>query len=463
MKVGIEPLRLLIVEEQQAEVMLLQSILAETGVAISFKFAKNEKEFIKHVTRHKPDAIISGTTFTTFDFKEELVYLNEQQLLIPFILISSVVSDEVAQEYYKMGVDDFLTKFNLLQLPDKLHKAIEKKRLIKEHSLSEEVAKINKDRIESIFDNSPDCTFELGMKGELIRINSVARQTLQVRPDNQLRKAKISDFVLSKDNKTLKECLQAAWRGHQKELSFRVESHKGNIRWLAAKAIPLFDEEKLVSSVLLICNDLTEQKETEKKLKKTESSFLSMLASVQDSIWSVDQDLILEYFNEGLESLHKEYFGVKIKSGMSFDDFLPIEKDARQHAEWKQRYERALAGETVNAEDVFGKEEASRFFYSTLRPIFENGHIAGVSVIRKDITELTQALKEVRDSEVQFRTLSENSPVGIFRADVNGKWTYVNKKWCDLSGLTSHGALENGWKQAIHPDDRESVFLESQP
>ncbi|MBK6643624.1 MAG: PAS domain-containing protein [Bacteroidetes bacterium] len=135
----------------------------------------------------------------------------------------------------------------------------------------------------------------------------------------------------------MKECLQAVWRGHQKEVSFRVESHKGNIRWLEAKAIPLFDEEKIVSSILLICNDLTDKIETEEKLKKSESNLSSILESVHDSIWSVDNNLILEYFNDGFAKLHKEQFGIKVKAGMSLEELMPESKFSNQQLKWKEK------------------------------------------------------------------------------------------------------------------------------
>ncbi|MBP6335123.1 MAG: PAS domain S-box protein [Bacteroidia bacterium] len=453
-------LKLLIVEEQQSQLMLLQSIIADSRISARIKHAKNEKEFIKHVTRFMPDAIISGDSFTSYSFQEQLEYIKEQQLQIPFILITGIITEEVAKQYYQIGVDDYLTKFNLLQLPASLYKAIEKSQLKKEHTQSEGLAKVNKDKVESIFDNNTDSTFELGMHGELIRINSAARQTLQVRPDNQLKKAKISDFVFSKDSKSLRQCLQAAWRGHQKDLSFRVESCKGNIRWLSAKAIPLFDEEKSVSSVLLICNDMTDKVETEEKLKNTQLNFSSILQSVHDSIWTVDSNLALEYFNEAFELLHASFYGVKAKQGMPLHQLFPENKFSEQYLKWKHRYERALDGETINFEETLIHGVFSRCFYSTIHPILFDGEIKGVSVVRKEITDLKRAQKEVRDSEEKFRTLAENSPVGIFRTDSEGRCQYINEKWSQLAGFSANEALGNGWVNAIHPDDRELVLKE---
>jgi PAS domain S-box-containing protein len=57
-------------------------------------------------------------------------------------------------------------------------------------------------------------------------------------------------------------------------------------------------------------------------------------------------------------------------------------------------------------------------------------------------------------SEKRYQTLTEVSPVGIFRTDALGYTTYVNKTWSEISGLSQDEAMGNGWLQAVHPNDR---------
>src|SRR5690606_14750840 len=64
---------------------------------------------------------------------------------------------------------------------------------------------------------------------------------------------------------------------------------------------------------------------------------------------------------------------------------------------------------------------------------------------------------ELRASEERFRVLADVAPVGIFRTDPTGSTTFVNRRLCELSGLSYEEALGNGWMQALHPDDRERV------
>ena len=68
------------------------------------------------------------------------------------------------------------------------------------------------------------------------------------------------------------------------------------------------------------------------------------------------------------------------------------------------------------------------------------------------------AMSRIRQSEKRYQALSENSPVGIFQARPDGYTTYVNPKWCELSGISVEDALGNGWLRAVHPEDRDKIL-----
>lgn len=77
-----------------------------------------------------------------------------------------------------------------------------------------------------------------------------------------------------------------------------------------------------------------------------------------------------------------------------------------------------------------------------------------------DITEATLNEQKLKASEELFQSLAIFAPIGIYKTDLMGKCTYVNKIWMDITGLTEQEAYGNGWSQAIHPEDVERVFTE---
>jgi len=56
-----------------------------------------------------------------------------------------------------------------------------------------------------------------------------------------------------------------------------------------------------------------------------------------------------------------------------------------------------------------------------------------------------------------YKALADISPVGIFFTDVEGNCLHVNRRWCEISGLSPAQAEGNGWLLAIHEEDRENI------
>lgn len=78
---------------------------------------------------------------------------------------------------------------------------------------------------------------------------------------------------------------------------------------------------------------------------------------------------------------------------------------------------------------------------------------------RTDIQERKVYEEALRSSQQRYMKLLESVPVGVFETDAKGNDLYVNDRWCEISGLTSEQARVQSWKTAVHPDDRERVFV----
>jgi PAS domain S-box-containing protein len=84
----------------------------------------------------------------------------------------------------------------------------------------------------------------------------------------------------------------------------------------------------------------------------------------------------------------------------------------------------------------------------------ENGYVYRVHAISRNITALKNTEQLLETSEKKFRILSEHAPVGIFQTNAVGKINYVNKEWCEITGLSQEEALGENWTHAIHEADR---------
>lgn len=60
-------------------------------------------------------------------------------------------------------------------------------------------------------------------------------------------------------------------------------------------------------------------------------------------------------------------------------------------------------------------------------------------------------------SDAQFRRMTDAMPHIVWMMQADGSYTYFNQKWLTYTGLSPADSLQNGWVQAIHPDDRAHI------
>ncbi|HUH66926.1 MAG TPA: PAS domain S-box protein [Syntrophales bacterium] len=80
--------------------------------------------------------------------------------------------------------------------------------------------------------------------------------------------------------------------------------------------------------------------------------------------------------------------------------------------------------------------------------------------VKTRTADLVAANEELKRSERLFETLARVSPVGIFRADAQGDFVYVNDRWSEITGMPMERALGKKWADAIHPEDKDDVVNE---
>ena len=74
--------------------------------------------------------------------------------------------------------------------------------------------------------------------------------------------------------------------------------------------------------------------------------------------------------------------------------------------------------------------------------------------------ERRQAEARLRESEQRYVSLAAAAPVVIFRTDAAGLCTYVNNRWCQITGLSPEATIGKEWREILHPDDQHRVTAE---
>ena len=89
-------------------------------------------------------------------------------------------------------------------------------------------------------------------------------------------------------------------------------------------------------------------------------------------------------------------------------------------------------------------------------PITIDGQVHFCGFLR-DVSELERAHAALLESDARMRLLTQLAPVGIMQTGMDGLSTFVNDRWCELTGMTEQEAVGASWSASFHPDDVERL------
>ncbi|NLT52374.1 MAG: PAS domain S-box protein [Ignavibacteria bacterium] len=124
---------------------------------------------------------------------------------------------------------------------------------------------------------------------------------------------------------------------------------------------------------------------------------------------------------------------------------------------YKKLWQTISKGEIWEGE-ILNKKKDGTFFYEqmTITPVFDKkNEIINYVAVKQDISEKKKLLEALFVSEKRFRTIFENSPIGIMQYEKNGYPKVVNKAFCDLLGYTENELKLLKIIDITHPDDIE--------
>jgi diguanylate cyclase (GGDEF)-like protein/PAS domain S-box-containing protein len=113
----------------------------------------------------------------------------------------------------------------------------------------------------------------------------------------------------------------------------------------------------------------------------------------------------------------------------------------------------AISGERPRSPGITGHWLASYF------PMFgDDGQLIGVGGTVVEITEYKHAEEALRQNDESFRLLVESTAQLVYQADARGEPIGENSSWRQFTGQTIEEVKSGGWLEAVHPDDRDTVW-----
>jgi diguanylate cyclase (GGDEF)-like protein/PAS domain S-box-containing protein/putative nucleotidyltransferase with HDIG domain len=237
-------------------------------------------------------------------------------------------------------------------------------------------------------------------------------------------------------------------------LEIEVICKDGSTVWTEVRVTFLRDEDGRPLGILGVSRDITERRQAEQALRKSEEEFRLVFENAKDAIfWADPETGVIIKCNRSAESLLEKEAEQII--GQPQTVLHPLEK-AEYYAEMFKRHIEQ-EGSADDQAEVIAKSGRVIPVHITASVVSVGGRPI-VQGIFHDISERNKAEQALRESEELFRSLSTSAPIGIFVTDVQGKCTYTNPRLLEIAGLTLEESLGHGWIKVIHPEDRRAIL-----
>ncbi|HKG53978.1 MAG TPA: PAS domain S-box protein [Anaerolineales bacterium] len=341
---------------------------------------------------------------------------------------------------------------------------------INERKRTEAELRASEERFRQLAENIEEAFWMTDAEGDTENYLSPAAEVIWERPIKSL----VSDpnafinSVFPEDQPAILQAIEKEKSGEKVEIEYRIIRPNGSVRWVWDRAFPIFDATGKVKKIAGITADITERRESEIALLKSQSRYHELFDSSPISIWEEDYSLVKEQIDllikSGVTDL-REYFSIhpeevtKLASLVRVTDINKASLELYQ-VEHKEDLLNSLT-EAMGIEplshfenEIFGLmsplkrfvwEGADKTINGRQIEVIVNGSIPEgyeedwskviVSII--DITERRQA-------EQQLRKLSravEQSASTIVITDTVGNIEYVNPKFTEITGYTFEEAL----------------------
>ncbi|MEB3827987.1 PAS domain S-box protein [Phormidium sp. CCY1219] len=235
---------------------------------------------------------------------------------------------------------------------------------------------------------------------------------------------------------------------------YRIVRPDGSIRWIWARAFPIFNEAGEVYRMVGIAEDISDRKFAEEELRQKTSELQAIFEAFPDLFFRLDAEgNILDYRAGTTSDLYvtpDEFIGQKVQNVLPKSITPSLDAAiARTLATMKSQ----------SVEYALPMDEGNRFFEARVLPFTSDPDPSVLAIVR-NITERKRSEAALRDSEMRYRAIIEDQTELICRFRPDGTLTFVNDAYCRYFHKTHSELIGHNFMPMI-PDADMHVIREN--
>jgi len=331
---------------------------------------------------------------------------------------------------------------------------------INQRKLLERKIEESERRYRGLYESSPIALTVTDSNGVILDVNSATEKIFGFKKSEVIGKKYFNLGIYSCEQvERFKNDYKEALKGKKiNPMEVQIKRKDGTIAWLNIQnSIKKIDNEILVEG---IAQDITERKIAEQKLIESQKKYKDLTNSLPEVIFEIDLNFKLIYTN----AIASQIFGYShedFKKGLNIFHFISSEDKERV----LENLGRIFKGELVEPLILQLRKKDGSFFYGNINatPIFKGSKIMGMRSVIHDVTEMVNAEAKIKESEAKFRTISEQSLMGISIIQ-DERIKYVNETFANIIGYSIEEMLN--WSpgeffKTIHPKDKKRIIVSS--
>ena len=174
--------------------------------------------------------------------------------------------------------------------------------------------------------------------------------------------------------------------------------------------------------------DVTETVKSQEAFKEEEVKYQTLVESVSEGIVLSDNDDVIKFVNRGYCEM-LGYSKEELVGKVGYE--ILLEKDMQELIKKKNRDR--VKGITDRYNVRMKKKDGTPIFLEISgTPVYDNsGNVIGSLGIHSDVTDRLKAVEAIKESEEKFRSLVENSLVGVYLIQ-DGIFKYLNPRLAEI-------------------------------
>ena len=161
------------------------------------------------------------------------------------------------------------------------------------------------------------------------------------------------------------------------------------------------------------------------KLEENISRLNSQIENTKNSIWMIDNNLLVVITNSNFKVFSERVFGFELKEGQNA--LKELELHGLSTDKWKKYYTRALEGESFKILYDANYKKTPNFYEISFNPIRVRNKIIGVSCTSNDISVKKIAEKDLKQKTEELNTIFYKNPSIMLLMDENKNIISINR------------------------------------